>query len=390
MSSWQRHAIRLGVAVSLLLHAAALLLYLALAEPPATLPPQRPFLVELFGPAASAPPATTGSIPGRSAEGPASPPGPSAAASAARASQGSPAPSPALPRVATPATPPEVTSPSPRGWLEANGLGAAPAARPIGPADLTARAPAALGLPGGSGGDGSGQDATTATRVGTLLREASGRARVRTSHHPAWSPLSKKLRAHFQPDWSLLEQGPQPTGLASTGLARMLPGYLKMAARYANSERLSDADGVMGERTSEAGKVVDWLIAAGSHSSSGLSAPVERFENPFQRTYLTLVEVAHLDDGSVAEIRLRQPCGNGAVDRLALAATRRAVTESDPQAWAGRARFSIWAFTATFGVLPPAPALACPIDVAWTGRLDRCAYPLKKTSEGRVELQSLE
>jgi len=229
-----------------------------------------------------------------------------------------------------------------------------------------------------------------AARVGAILRRASGQARVRSSHDPAWSPLSERLRAHFQPDWSLLEEGPQPKGLAATGLARMLPGYLKMAARYANSERLSDADGVMGERTSEAGKVADRLAAAGSQSTSGLPLPVDRFENPFQLVYVTLVEVAHRDDGSVASIQVRQPCGNGAIDRLALAATRRSVTESDPRAWAGRARSSIWSFTATFGVLPPAPALACPVDVAWTGRLDRCAYPLKKTGEGQVELLALE
>jgi hypothetical protein len=229
-----------------------------------------------------------------------------------------------------------------------------------------------------------------AARVGAVLRQASGRERVRSSHHPAWSPLAEKLRAHFQPDWSLLEAGPQPKGLAATGLARMLPGYLKMAARFANSERLSDADGVMGERTSEAGKVADRLVAAGSQSTTGMPVLVDRFENPFQRVYVTLVEVAHRDDGSVAGIQLRQPCGNGAIDRLALAATRRSVTESDPQAWAGRARTSVWSFTATFGVLPPAPALACPVDVAWTGRLDRCAYPLKQTGKGTVELQALE
>jgi hypothetical protein len=170
----------------------------------------------------------------------------------------------------------------------------------------------------------------------------------------------------------------------------MFPGYLKMAARFANSERLSDTDGVMGERTSEAGKVIDRLAAAGSQSSSGLSPPVERFENPFQRSYLTLVEVAHRDDGSAADIRVRRPCGNGAIDRLALAATRRAVTESDPAAWAGRARTSVWSFTATFGVLPPAPALSCPVDVVWTGRFDHCAYPLKKTSESQVELEAIE
>jgi hypothetical protein len=113
-------------------------------------------------------------------------------------------------------------------------------------------------------------------------------------------------------------------------------------------------------------------------------------ENPFQRSYLTLVEVAHRDDGSVADIRLRQPCGNGAIDRLALAATRRAVAESDPQAWAGKGRTSVWAFTTVLGIVPPAPALGCPPDVLWTGRFDRCAYPLKKLSEGRVELEALE
>ena len=231
---------------------------------------------------------------------------------------------------------------------------------------------------------------SAAARVGTVLRGAAGQERVRSSHHPAWSPLSEKLRANFQPDWSLLDEGPQPKGLAATGLARMLPGYLKMAARYANSERLSDSDGVMGERTSEAGKVADRLAAAGSQSSTGAPLPVDRFENPFQRVYVTLVEVSHRDDGSVAGIQLRQPCGHGAIDRLALASTRRAITESDLQAWAGRARTSVWSFTATFGVLPPAPALACPIDVAWTGRLDRCAYPLKKTIEGQVELQAIE
>jgi hypothetical protein len=253
------------------------------------------------------------------------------------------------------------------------------------------------GTDGGPGSGSSGDDVApaaaspgAAARVGTVLRQASGQARVRSSHHPAWTPLSEKLRAHFQPDWSLLEIGPQPTGIASTGLARMLPGYLKMAARFANSERLSDADGVMGERTSEAGKVADRLAAAGSQSTTGMPLMVDRFENPFQRTYVTLVEVAHRDDGTVAGIQLRQPCGTSSIDRLALAATRRAVTESDPQAWAGRARTSIWSFTATFGVIPPAPALACPIDVAWTGRLDRCAYPLKRTSEGTVELQALE
>lgn len=280
-----------------------------------------------------------------------------------------------------------------RAWFEANGLGAAP----------STGAPALVARPGpaiGSGGPGSrpsqGDVAPAAAspgsagRVGTVLRQASGQERVRSSHHPAWSPLSEKLRAHFQPDWSLLEEGPQPKGLAATGLARMLPGYLKMAARYATSERLSDADGVMGERTSEEGKVADRLAAAGSQSTTGMPVLVNRFENPFQRTFVTLVEVLHLGDGSVAGIQLRQPCGNGAIDRLALAATRRAVTESNPQAWAGRASTSVWSFTATFGVLPPAPALACPIDVAWTGRIDRCAYPLKKTSEATVELQALE
>jgi hypothetical protein len=170
----------------------------------------------------------------------------------------------------------------------------------------------------------------------------------------------------------------------------MLPGYLKMASRYANNERLSDSDGVMGERTSEAGKVTDRFAAAGSQSTTGLPLPVERFENPFQHRYVTLVEVAHRGDGSVTGIQLRQPCGHGAVDRLALVATRQAVTEVDPHAWAGQAQFSIWSFTATFAVLPPAPSLACPLDVAWTGRFDRCAYPLKKTSEGHVELQALE
>jgi hypothetical protein len=202
--------------------------------------------------------------------------------------------------------------------------------------------------------------------------------------------LLERLRANFQPDWSLLDEGPQSKGLASTGLARMLPGYLEMAARYASSERLSDADGVMGERTSEAGKVADRLAAAGSQSSTGLPLPVDRFENPFQRAYVTLVEVAHRDDGSVAGIQLRQPSGDGAIDRLALAATRRAVTGSDSRAWAGQARLSVWSFTATFGVLPPAPAFACPVDVAWNGRFERCAYPLKKTGDAQVELLAIE
>jgi hypothetical protein len=388
---WQRHATRLGVALSLLLHAAALLVYLVLAEPPASLPPQRSFLVELVGPVTTSPLASTGPPASHGSAGPPPPPGPSAAGPGARAGQGSPAPSPALP-VATPATPSEVASPSPQSWFEANGLGAALETRPNGPTDLTARAPAALGAPGGGTGerDGSGQAATTANRVGRLLRQASGKARVRSSHDPAWSPLSDRLRANFQPDWSVLEHGPQPKGLASTGLARMFPGYLEMAERFASSERLSDADGVMGERTSEAGKVVDRLVAAGSHSTSGLSAPVGPLENHFQRTFLTLVEVAHRDDGSVADIRLRQQSGNAAIDRLALAATRRAVAESDPAAWAGKGRTSVWAFTTVLGIVPPAPALGCPPDVLWTGRFDRCAYPLKKLSEAKVELEAIE
>ncbi len=58
MSSWQGHATRLGVAISLLLHAAALQLYLVLAEPPLPQPARRPFLVELAGPEASPPPAS--------------------------------------------------------------------------------------------------------------------------------------------------------------------------------------------------------------------------------------------------------------------------------------------------------------------------------------------
>jgi hypothetical protein len=259
---------------------------------------------------------------------------------------------------------------------------------------LTARAPGAFGGPGGAGGggdgDGYGQHTTTANRVGTLLRQAAGRARIRTGHDSAWSPLSEKLRAHFQPDWSLVEQGPQPKGLAAIGLALVFPNYLRMAERYANSERLSDADGVMGERTSEAGKVVDRLAAAGSQSTTGLGPPVERGENPLQRSWVTLVEVAHRDDGSVAGIRLRQPCGNGAIDRLALAATRRAVAESDAASWAGKARTSVWAFTTLLGLVPPAPVVSCPPDVAWTGRFERCAYPLKKLSGARVELEAIE
>ena len=394
---WQRHATRLGVALSLLLHSGALLLYLALAEPPATLPRQRPFLVELVRPGDISPPAINSTGATGDEDRQASRHGSTTAAPApalALSPRPPPAPpsppSPSLPPALAAAGPPEVAPPSPRGWFEANDLGPAPATGPSGPADLTARAPAALGLAGGGAGDGSGQDTTTARRVGTLLRQAFGRARIRTGRDPAWSPLSEKLRAHFQPDWSLLEQGPQPRGIAATGLARTIPGYLRMAERFARSERLSDADGVMGERTSEAGKVIDRIAAAGGQSSTGLGPPPERLENPFQRTWVTLVEVAHRDDGSVADIRLRQPCGNGAIDRLALSATRRAVAESDPAAWAGKARTSVWAFTAVFGVVPPAPVLGCPTDVVWTGRFDRCAYPLKKLSEARVELEAIE
>jgi outer membrane biosynthesis protein TonB len=414
---WQRDATRLGVALSLLLHAAALLLYLALAEPPAPLPQHRPFFVELIGPGGS-PPAIEStdaaggtdrhsSRQGSTTAGPAvsalpdsptplpamvlSPPPPPAPPSPPSPSP----PSPSLPPASSTQEPPEVASTSSRSWFEANGLGAAPAARATGPADLSARAPRSLGAAaaGAAAGGDPGQpfaSAAPAARVGTLLRQASGRARIRTGQDPAWSPLSEKLRAHFQPDWSLLEEGPQPTGIGATGLARTVPEYLKMAERFARSERLSDADGVMGERTSEAGKVVDRLVAAGSQSSTGLGPPVERGENPFQRTYLTLVEVAHRDDGSVADIRLRQQSGNAAVDRLALAATRRAVAESDQAAWAGKARTSVWAFTAILGIVPPVPALGCPPDVLWTGRFDRCAYPLKKLSGSQVELEAIE
>ncbi len=392
---WQRHATRLGVALSLLLHAAALLLYLAFAPPPVDPPAERPLIIELVGPINLAPLASAASTlstgPGASALAPALPP----------PSLPSPRPLPSLPPELSTQPTPEVASATPRSLFEANGLGAAPAPRSNGTADLAVRSmpsPSGGGGAGAGAGDAAGPGASAAggiptgaaSRVGTLLRQASGRARVRTGHDPAWSPLSERLRSHFQPDWSLLETGPQPTGIASTGLARMLPGYLKMAERFARSERLSDADGVMGERTSEAGKVTDRMAAAGGQSSTGLGPPPERFENPFQRTWVTLVEVAHRDDGSVSDIRLRQPCGNGAIDRLALAATRHAVDESEPAAWAGKARTSVWAFTAIFNLVPPAPILACPTNVAWTGRFDHCAYPLKKLSAGQVELEAIE
>jgi hypothetical protein len=220
--------------------------------------------------------------------------------------------------------------------------------------------------------------------------EALGRDRVRLSFDPYWSPLAERLRAAFHPDWSLLEQGPRPRGLAATGFARMLPGYLRMAERFARSERLSDKDGVMGERTSEAGQVADRLAAAGSQSSSGMAPPGERFENPFQQEYVTLVEAVLREDGSVERIGLRRSCGHGAVDRLAVSATRRALEAGDQRPVPGAARTSVWSFTATFGVLPPAPTLGCPLDVLWKGQLGRCAYPLKQTAEGRVELHALE
>jgi hypothetical protein len=400
MSPRKGHSTRLGVAVSLLLHGAALLLYLAFAPSPVAPPLEWPLFIELIGPTATAPPAPSPTPPPPSSHPTPTVPFPSEGPSAGFPVAPSEGPSSAQTEARSEPQAGALLN-APRAWFEANGLGAGPStATPSGAPDLVARPGPANGSGGTDGRPGFGPsqvgvaaaDASpgAAARVGTVLRQASGQVRVRASHDPAWSPLSEKLRAHFQPDWSLLEEGPQPKGLAATGLARMLPGYFKMAARFANSERLSDVDGVMGERTSEAGKVADRLVAAGSQSSTGLLLPVDRFENPFQRTYVTLVEVAHGEDGSVAGIHVRQASGNGAIDRLALGATRRSVTESDPQAWAGRARTSVWSFTATFGVLPPAPALACPIEVAWTGRLDRCAYPLKKTSEGRVELQALE
>ncbi len=78
------------------------------------------------------------------------------------------------------------------------------------------------------------------------------------------------------------------------------------------------------------------------------------------------------------------------MDRLAISATRRALEEGHQGPVPGAARTSVWSFTATFGVLPPAPILGCPVDVLWRGRFGRCAYPLKQTAEGRVELYALE
>lgn len=220
--------------------------------------------------------------------------------------------------------------------------------------------------------------------------EALGHDRVRNSFDPYWAPIIDRLRATFRPNWSLLEEGPGPPGLAATGFGRMMPGYLRMAERFARSERLSDQDGTMGERTSEASQVADRMAAAGSQSSFPMMPPVERFENPFQQEYVTLVEVVQRDDGSVERIRLRQACGHGGVDRLAVSATRRALEDGDRGPPPGAARTSVWSFTTTFGVLPPAPAFGCPLDVLWKGEPGRCAYPLEQTAEGRVELYALE
>jgi hypothetical protein len=223
-----------------------------------------------------------------------------------------------------------------------------------------------------------------------VLAEAAGRDRVRSSMDPAWAPLAERVRTRFKPDWSLLAEGPRGSAVASSALGRMFPGYLRMAERFARSERRSDTDGVMGERTSEGGKVVDRIVAAGGQSPMGSPAAEERLENPFQREYVTLVEVTHRDDGSVERIQLRRSSGLGPVDRLALAATRRALDEGDLAPVAGQARTSVWTFTTTFGVIPPLPVVGCPPEVAWTGELARCAYPMKQYAESRVELIGLE
>lgn len=286
--------------------------------------------------------------------------------------------------------PPGADAETPRAWFEAHGLGATP--RP-GRADLSVRFSPSPDGSGGASPGGAGEATPgpgTQARVQAILVEALGHDRVRNSFDPYWAPIIDRLRATFRPDWSLLEEGPRPPGLAATGVARMFSGYLLMAERFARAERLSDKDGTMGERTSEAGKVADRMAAAGSQSSFPMMPPVERFENPFQQEYVTLVEVAHRDDGSVERIRLRQTCGHGAVDRLAVSATRRALEDGDRGPPPGAARTSVWSFTTTFGVLPPAPAFGCPLDVLWKGEPGRCAYPLKQTAEGRVELYALE
>jgi hypothetical protein len=226
--------------------------------------------------------------------------------------------------------------------------------------------------------------------VGAALAEAQGQYRVRHGLDPSWIPVAERLRAAFTPDWSLLDEGPKRNLGAGSGLARTFQGYLRMAERFARSERLSDVDGAMGERTSEGGKVVDRMVKAGGQTSLDLPSLEERLENPFQRQYQVLVEVAHLADGAIADVQLRRSCGHGPVDRLALAATRRALAELERRPVLGEARLSIWAFTVTFEVVPPAPSLGCPPDVIWRGQFDRCAYPLKKSAAGRVELYALE
>jgi hypothetical protein len=370
------HSPLVGVTLSLLLHGLALLLLLPLGTHHPSAPvPAEPLMVQLLG--GQEPRPVVGPVPEVPHRGPA-------------------AHQPAAPRRGSASQPPPTLPPastgaeSPRAWFEANGLGATP---PPGGTDLSVRLPSTQpgsgqASPGGSGDAPPGPG--TQARVQAIMVEALGHDRVRNSFDPYWAPIIDRLRASFQPDWSLLEEGPRPPGLAATGFARMLSGYLRMAERFARSERLSDKDGVMGERTSEAGKVADRMAAAGSQASFPMMPPVERFENPFQQEYVTLVEVVQRDDGSVEGIRLRQTCGHGAVDRLAVLATRRALEAGDRGPVPGAARTSVWSFTATFGVLPPAPAIGCPLDVLWKGEPGRCAYPLKQTAEGRVELYALE
>jgi len=201
--------------------------------------------------------------------------------------------------------------------------------------------------------------------------------------------MGRALEKSFRPGWQVLEEGPKQDALASSGLGRTVSGYLRVAERYGKSDRLSDEDGAMGDRTGEAGKVVDRLVSAGG-SSDGAGAAAERMENPFQRVLVATVRVVQAVDGSVERVELAGSSGFGSLDRAALAAARSSAASLPPGAASDRARSTTWAFLARFEVLPPAPFLACPLDALLEGEAGRCAYPLKKTVSARVELRAIE
>jgi len=268
-------------------------------------------------------------------------------------------------------------------------------------ADLRVRpAPSTAGQGGGptagqgggpATGGGSPVDPDTAQgRVDAIVAELVGRERVRTALDPAWLPLAERLRAAWKPGWEALDAETSGHALGDSAFVRSLPGYLAMADRYGRGGRPGAADGTFGERRSEAGRVVDREAAAASQGSAPLPFPAERGENPWERSYEVLVEVRHAEDGGVERVAVRRSSGHAGLDRQALATARDALAAWGWRPPEGPRRTSVWAFVAVLGVVPPAPALGCPLDVLWTLRFDRCAYPLKKLASGRVEFLALE